>query len=1002
MCRSLFLLIVTIYILSAAPTEAQDFSAFEYRELGPYRGGRVTAVTGIASQPSVFYQGASGGGVWKTNDYGTTWKNVSDGFIKSPSIGSIAVAQNDPNIVYVGTGSDGLRSNVISGDGMYKSIDGGSTWSHIGLEKTGHIGAVRIHPTNHNIVYVAAIGQAFNANEERGIYKTTNGGKTWNKILYVSSQVGFSDIEFLTSNPDVLFASAWKAERKPWTIISGGTQEEGGIYKSDDAGQNWYKVTKGLPQNLIGKIDIDITPADSRVVYALVEAPEKEGGLYRSLDQGESFEQMSNDKRINNRPFYYTNVRVDPKNPDIVYVMAMNYVKSQDAGKTWISLRPPHGDNHDMWINPNNPDLFIQSNDGGANVTHNGGATWSTQFNQPTAEIYQVEVDDQYPYWVYGGQQDNSTTVAVPTQAPYGIQMPGIGYIMNTGGCETGPAVPKPGNHNIVYSNCKGRFGVYDKTTGMEQQYHVGSSNIYGHNPKDLKYRFQRVSPIHVSPHNPDVVYHCSQYVHKTMDDGKTWATISPDLTAFESDKQVVSGSPITRDITGEEFYSTIYAIKESTIKEGLIWVGANDGPIHVTADGGENWTNVTPKQLPSGGRVDGVEPSSHNAQKAYACILRYQLGDWKPYIFRTTDLGKSWTLLTNGRNGIASDNPVRVLREDPITEGILYAGTERGMFISLDDGQSWKEFQQNLPITPITDVKLYRGDLVLSSMGRGFWILENISSIAQKAFLDTTQVNLFSPLKTIRYQYPSGAYGSTMPKYPRPSAIIDYFLPKKSKLIKLDIINDQNEIVATLVNDTAKVDPQITVDMSTNQIEYIIDKSLKSEKGMHRFHWDMTGTGPWHKDQKRKYSNGPMVPPGMYTLQLTVDGQVVTEKLELIQDPRQEDHITLSDLQAQSQLLNEVSALLSQARKMEDDLDKEMKVLKAKKSDAADDKSRMDLVKKALADLKTEEGTYMQPMLVDQISYLYSLLSETDQLPGQDAIDRYHELKGQLEAIKI
>ncbi|MFT4568377.1 MAG: photosystem II stability/assembly factor-like uncharacterized protein, partial [Saprospiraceae bacterium] len=433
-----FLLALGFLILIQGDISTQQLDAFQFRNLGPYRGGRVTAVAGITNEPSVFYMGATGGGVWKSEDYGTSWDNVSDGYFSTPSIGAISVAQNDPNIIYIGTGSDGLRSNVISGKGVYKSIDAGETWTHIGLDNVGQIGAVRIHPINHNIVYVAAIGQAFNESVDRGIYKTTNGGKTWQKVLYVSPQTGISDIEMMPSNPDILYAAAWKAERKPWTIISGGTLQEGGIYKSIDAGATWDKIDNGLPDQLIGKIDLAVSPADSKVVYALIEAPLKEGGLYKSINQAQSFSQVSDHKGIRNRPFYYTNIKVDPTNIDVIYSMAGPYHKSTDGGNTWKSKSSPHGDNHDMWINPNNADLFIQSNDGGANVTHNGGKTWSTQFNQPTAEIYQIAVDDQHPYWVYGGQQDNMTTISVPTLAPYGIQAPGIGYIMNTGGCETG------------------------------------------------------------------------------------------------------------------------------------------------------------------------------------------------------------------------------------------------------------------------------------------------------------------------------------------------------------------------------------------------------------------------------------------------------------------------------------------------------------------------------------------------------------------------------------
>ncbi len=992
--------IVLALILTGIVTEADaQLEALEFRELGPYRGGRVTAVAGVASMPGTFYMGATGGGVWKTEDFGISWVNISDGYFATPSIGSIDVAQDDPNIIYVGTGTDGLRSNIISGKGLYKSIDAGATWTHIGLDDVGQIGAVRIHPDNHNIVYVAAIGQAFQANAERGLYKTINGGKTWDKVLYISEQTGISDVEMMPTNPEILYAAAWKAERKPWTIISGGTLKEGGIYKSLDGGESWDKIEEGIPQELIGKIDLAVSPADSRLVYALIEAPLKEGGFYKSTDQGETFTQVSDHKGIRNRPFYYTNIKVDPTNADVIYSMAGPYHKSSDGGKTWKRKSSPHGDNHEMWINPHDPDLFIQSNDGGANVTTNGGKTWSTQFNQPTAEIYQIAVDDQYPYWVYGGMQDNYSTVSVPVMAPFGIQQPGLGYIMNTGGCETGPAIPKPGNPNIIYSNCKGRFGVYDKTTGTEKAYYVGASNMYGHNPKDLKYRFQRVSPIHISPHNSDVIYHCSQYVHRTTDEGKTWTTISPDLTAFEADKQVISGSPITRDITGEEFYSTIYAIQESPIEKGLIWVGANDGPIHVTRDGGGNWTDVTPQGLPSGGRVDAIEPSHHDPAKAYACILRYQLGDWQPYIYRTGNYGRSWNLITDG---IPDDHPCRVIREDPNKEGHLYAGTEYGLYMSMDDGASWHSIQHNLPVTPITDMRIHRGDLVMSTMGRSFWILDNISTLSQMTSLTVDQASLFRPRDTYRFRYPSGARSSEMPRYPRPAVIIDYTLVDSvSTPLKLEVINSGGAVINTFFSDSDKVKiaDQVKEDMSTNRVEYIVDNSLSTDIGLNRYRWDMTEAGPWHKDEDRRYKNGPPAPPGIYTVRLTIEDEQKDQSFELLMDPRLEQHVTLNEIAEQVALHRKVKDLLSEARRTLEDLEKENKALSKKKDMSVEDSKRAIEIDHKIAQLKTREGIYELPRLVDQISYLYNLLGDTDQMPGQDAFDRYEELKATLSS---
>lgn len=959
---------------------------FKFRNVGPLRGGRVTAVAGTRAEPGTFYIGATGGGVWKSTDYGTTWNNVSDGFFETPSIGAIAVDQQDPNIVYVATGSDALRSNVIAGKGVYKSIDGGETWEHIGLRNVGQVGAIIIHPDNHSIVYVAAVGQAFNANPQRGIFKTTNGGKSWDKVLYISDQVGFSDVEFLPNNPSTLYASAWKAQRTPWNIISGGNAAtEGGIYKSVDDGKTWEKLTEGLPSNLIGKIDVAVTPADSRIVYALVEAPDKEGGLYKSVDQGKTFKQVSDYGGIRSRPFYYTNLRVDPKNPDLLYALATGNYKSEDGGKKWEYLSPPHGDNHDLWINPDNPQLYIQSNDGGANVTFNGGETWSTQFNQPTSEIYTVEVDHQYPYWLYGGQQDNYSAIAVPSNEPYSLQN-NLGYIINVGGCETGPAVPNPVNPNIVYSNCKGRFGVFDKTTGEEKAYYVGASYMYGHNPKDLEFRFQRVSPIHVSPNDPRVIYHTSQYVHRTKDEGVTWETISPDLTAFEADKQVISGSPITRDITGEEYYSTIYAIRESTAKKGVIWTGANDGPIYVTQNDGETWQNVTPAKVPKGGRVDAVEPSPHNPAKAYACILRYQLGDWKPYIVKTTNYGKSWEIITNG---IPSDYPVRVVREDPKREGLLFAGTEYGLFISYDDGANWESFQNNIPITPITDIKLHRNDLVLSTMGRGFWILDNASVLQQ--YDAAEKLAIYTPEQTIRYRMRS--YEDAVPDFESGSVLIDYFLPKKTKQVKLEILDDAGSVVNTFFSDTTGFSKDSLMrDMSTNDFILLVDKSLSGKKGHNRYAWDMQHYGPWSASERRRYSSGSMVAPGKYTARITAGEETVETSFDLVLDPRAEKGgMTQAIIEEQIVFSQKVRDLLSEARKLETDLEKKVK-------DKAED---ADQAKETLKQLQAEDITYPMPKLVDQINYLYRMTVSTDQVMGQDAIERYEELKKQFEELK-
>lgn len=979
---------------------AQDelLKNYEFRNVGPLKGGRVTAVMGVNDQKSVFYMGATGGGVWKTTDYGNSWRNVSDGYFETPSIGAIAVYQKNPKILYVGTGSDGLRSNVITGKGVYKSEDEGKTWSFVGLKNTGQIGAVEIHPENPDVVYVAAIGQAFGNNEERGVFKTTDGGQSWEKILYHSDSIGFSDLELAPDDPETIYAGAWRTERKPWTIISGSS--EGGVYKSTDGGKSWEHLTNGLPNKLIGKIDFAVSADKPERVYANIEASDNQGGLYRSDDRGESWKFVSDNSNLTNRPFYYTNIYANPKNADVVHNNALRSLKSTDGGESWSYMRTPHGDNHDVWINPNDTSIWIQSNDGGANVTINNGETWSSQFNQPTAELYQVEVDDQYPYWLYAGMQDNYTTIAVPSMPVMSTQTGAEALILNTGGCETGPAVPKPGNHNIVYANCKGRFGVYDKRTGQELQYYVGATNIYGHNPKDLKFRFQRVVPIHVSPHNPDVVYHTSQYVHKTVDDGKTWEIISPDLTAFEEGdgRQLASGGPITRDVTGEEYYSTIYAIRESILQEGLIWVGANDGSVHVTKDGGKNWTNVTPN-MPKGGRVDAVEPSPHNPAKAYVTILRYQLNDFKPYIYKTEDYGQNWELLSTAESGFPQDHPVRVIREDTEREGLLFAGTEFGLFISMDEGNTWSSFQNNLPVTPITDIKIHQDDLIMSTMGRGFWILDNIISLRRIDAVKNQQAFLFEPKEGVRNRMRARS-SFNGPEYPNMGVTLDYYLKDEEQDVRLEILDNGGEVVRTFVSGKPPIETNTERDMSTEFRNPPAAGGLPNKKGLNRYVWNMRHAGGWSANPARSYrGNGPMVANGQYMARLVAGDQQLTQSFQVKMDPR----VTLvndADVAAQTELALEIQQFADEVNQMVDRLKKERKAL-LNSLDTEQGNPKKEAFDQVYYRLVTPPGTYMRPMLQAQTGYLRSMIGRADQRPGQDAYERLEELKAEFEEIK-
>ncbi len=970
------------------------FSGLGYRMIGPSRGGRVTAVAGHKDRPSTFYLGATGGGVFKTTDYGQNWLPVSDGYFATGSIGAIRVADSDPNIVYVATGSDGLRSNVIIGKGVYKSSDGGETWEHVGLEETGNSGAVLIHPENPDLVYLAAIGNPFASNPERGVYRTKDGGSTWENVLFVSEKTGAVDLEFAPDNPREIYATLWQAERKPWTIISGG--EEGGVYKSSDGGDTWSELTNGLPQGLRGKADLAVSAGDPDRVYVLIEAPGEEGGVYRSDDRGATWEQVTDFQSIRNRPFYYCNLEAHPKKPDILWGMAEGHWKSEDAGKSWTKRPVPHGDNHDMWINPDLPHIFIQSNDGGANITLDGGETWSTQLNQPTAELYQVDISDEFPYRLYAGQQDNST-ISLPSLPPR--YMPGghTSLWEAHGGCETGPVVPKPGDPDIVYANCKGRFGVFNRRTGQEQHNYVGFWNLYGHNPKDLAFRFQRVAPIHVSPHDANRVYHTSQFVHVTEDGGQTWEIISPDLTAFDPETQVVSGSPITRDVTGEEHFSVIYEIQESPHEPGVIWVGANDGPIQITRDNGKNWENVTPRGLGPFGRVQNVEVSPHDPAKAYAAILRYQLGDFEPYVFKTKDYGKSWTRITPGDNGIPDDYPVRVVREDPDRQGLLYAGTEFGMFISFDDGAEWQPLQLNLPVTPVTDIKVVDQDLVLSTMGRGFWILYDLTP-CHEVNVETARANHLFQVKPPYRLYGSrrsrGDRASHEPHYPSPGANIDYYLEREpSGELKLEILDADEEVLRAFSSDTLGEKNVLPEEASMREwsLEIVGTPKLTKDAGMHRFLWDLRYAGPWNEDAERSGRNGPLVAPGTYRARLTAGDWSRTASFEVKMDPRvvREGQVSEGDVTAQAEMALKVRDALSDARLAA------AKLEKAIEEAPEDEKGTLASIKDELV---TASIRYSRPMLVDQLAYLYGNLRQADQRPGRDASDRWEKLNDELQ----
>ena len=981
--------------VDVATFDAARLTGMRYRMIGPARGGRVTAVTGVNQEPHTFYLGATGGGVWKTTDAGASWRNVSDNAFPTGSIGAMDVADSDPNVVYVGTGSEGIRSNVSIGKGIYKSTDAGRTWRFVGLPDAGQIGAVVVHPTNPDLVYAAVVGNPFASGPTRGVYRTRDGGATWQRVLFLSDSTGAVDIELQPGNPDIVYASMWRGARRPWTVISGGGED--GIFRSRDGGDTWTRLGGGLPTGIVGKSDLAVSASAPQRVYALVEA-RVGGGLYRSDDAGERWTLVNTTPGLITRPFYYTNVDADPTNADVVYVGTEGFYKSTDGGRSFRTMRPPHGDNHDMWINPRDGRIFIQSNDGGANVTLNGGATWSTQQNQPTAEIYQVAVDEQYPYRVYGAQQDNSTLI-VPSLpvGSNGLDDP-IQSWRQGPGCETGPIIPHLTNPDTVYGSCKGQFSRMSLRTGQERQSWVGAQSLYGNAGQDLLYRFQRVSPMEVSPHDARTLYYGSQHVHRSRDEGVTWERISPDLTANDSRyRGTISGTPITIDVTGEEMYATLYAIRESPVTAGVIWAGANDGPIHITRDNGRTWTNVTPAGLPPGGRVQNIEPSPRRAGAAYVAVHRYLLGDFAPYIYKTEDYGTSWTRLTDGRNGIPPDAPTRVVREDPDRRGLLYAGTEFGMYVSFDDGAHWRPFQLNLPVTPVTDIRVHRQDLVLSTQGRSFWILDDLTPLHQISDAVTGgRATLFVPRAAMRYRYRAGFGGiegdrgatEDTPQYPPAGAMIDYWLPAAGTPVTLEVLLPDGTVVRSFTSDSLR-------DTTMAQAG---TPRLSSRAGLNRFVWDMTHGGPWSSIAAQRGRNGPMAAPGRYTVRLTSAGQSMSQPLELRADPRVlKDGITQGILEAQLAHNLRVRGLVSDANGAASEL-RELR----RRTTGGDSTVAVPAAIVALErELLTPPIRYSRPGLLSHITYLYGMTLGADQPVPRDAAQRYAELRQRLDAVR-
>ena len=860
-------------------------SALKLRQIGPFRGGRVGAVAGVAGQPFVYYFGGTGGGVFKTVNGGHTWQPVTDGQINFGSIGSIAVAPSDPNVVYVGTGESTIRGNASRGDGVYKSTDAGKTWTHVGLEETQQIGQICIDPKNPDLVYVAAMGHMAGPNPDRGVFRSKDGGKTWQKVLFKSDNAGAVDLAMDPGNPRVLYAAIWQVVRKPWTFESGGP--DGGIWKSTDGGDTWKELTHnpGLPKGVLGRIGVTVSPANPDRVWALIEA--QEGGVFRSDDAGATWTKLNGDNSIKQRAWYYSQIFADPKSENTVYAVNTSFFRSTDGGKTFTRIRNQHGDNHDLWIAPEDPNRFIESSDGGAQITFDGGKSWSTEDNQPTGQFYRVAVDNDFPYHIYGAQQDNST-VAILSRSNDGAISERDWH--DVGGGESGWIAPDPLDSNFVYAGSyDGLLTRLDTKNGTMRDVNAWPDNPMGSGVEAMKYRFQWSFPLLFSPNNPKRLYAGANVLMATTDEGQHWTVMSPDLTRNDKSKQVPSGGPITKDNTAVEYYDTIFTVDESPLKAGLIWVGSDDGLINLTTDDGKTWQNVTPKDAPEWIRINGIAASPFDPGTAYVAATMYLTDDFHPFLWKTTDYGKSWKKIVDG---ISPNDFTRAIRPDPNQKGLLFAGTESHLYISYNDGEKWLPFQLNLPETPVTDITFQKrdDDMILSTQGRGFYVLDDmplVRALDPGKFHKDDPVKLF-PVKTVLRIPGPGEYGGRNPiagQNPADGVFYYFFKEKPKDEVKLRILTASGKLVREISSK-----PPAHPDEPGDDDEGPHNSLLPAKEGLNRYVWDLRyekATGFPGLLMWGGSLDGPFAIPGDYKVELVVDGKTQSENFAIVKDPR-------------------------------------------------------------------------------------------------------------------
>ena len=979
------------------------WSGMQWREVGPYRGGRAIAIEGVSGEPNTYYFGAVAGGVWKTTDGGANWKPTFDKQHSTSSIGAIAVAPSDHNTIYAGAGEGALRGNITYGDGVYKSVDGGRNWRNVGLKDSRHIGALIVNPDNPDIVFVAAIGHAYGPNAERGIFRTTDGGKTWTKVLSKDENTGAIDVVFDPHNPNTLFAALWQVRRQPWFFSSGG--EGSGLYRSIDGGTTWQQLKgHGLPDGILGRIGVSVSGADSDRIYAIIEA--KEGGIFKSDDGGDTWEKINDDLRFRQRAWYFSKVYADPRAVDTVYVLNTGLFRSVDGGKTFNLLPARHGDHHGLWIDPKDPDRIGNANDGGVAVSIDGGETWSTQNNQPTAQFYHVAVDNAFPYHIYGAQQDNSN-VGISSRGESGII--GRQDWFQAGGGECGFVVPDPRDWHIIYSNNEGNITRYDKSKESYQDVSVWPLDRSGHGAADLKHRFQWISPLLLSLHNPDTIYTAGEAVFKSTDQGHSWTAISEDLTRNDKSKQKPSGGPIQNDITSVEYYDTIFALAESPLKKGMLWAGTDDGLVHVTTDDGATWLRVTPN-MPEWSQVSLIDPSHFDAAIAYVAVDRHRLDDFKPYIFKTNDTGRNWTAISNG---IPEGAYVHAVREDPKRRGLLYAGTELGVYVSFDDGAHWQPLQLNLPTSPIRDLVVKDDDLVVATHGRSFWVLDDLTPLRQiNAQVAQADMTLYQPQTAIHLHYPEEfdtrqAAGTNPPR----GAIIDYYLKEAPQgEVTLEILDPQDKPVRHLSSVERKEDAQPPE--WPDQVE--TPKTIPAKAGMNRFAWDLRYDDPVQTPGAFYYGSGPRGPlalPGNYQVRLTANGKSQTAPLHLAIDPRIKDagpgmvknfelvsrvNARFSQLHQAINEIRETKSQLAALHKRFGDVER----LKPAMSAADDMEKKMSAIEERLTQvkMKSSEGNLVYPNELNEQFYTFSQTVEADAAPTEPQLEIFKMLDGQLE----